>query len=279
MTYPIILAHGVSRFDELWNQGLQVDNTSDPALDKLHYFKGIRIMLEERGYFAHHSRVPWATRVDGRAEELRRNVLRVLAKTGARKVNIIAHSMGGLDTRHMLFNDSQRGRVHERVASLTTIGTPHAGSPFADWAIRHFGPFVPLARRMGLDLMAFRDLTTYACRRFGECPEVRAFEDRCAETIRFRTYAGRQKYWSTFGLLKPGHSIVKRREGANDGLVSVRSARWRDEFFAGVLDRTDHLNQLGWWDTAQIWAGEGPRALLRRIHEVYADIAAELPGE
>ena len=73
MTYPIVLAHGVCRFDILWNDSLNVDNNDDPEIDKLHYFKGIRTMLNDKGYVAYHSNVSWAAGVDTRAEDLKKN--------------------------------------------------------------------------------------------------------------------------------------------------------------------------------------------------------------
>jgi triacylglycerol lipase len=127
MPYPIVLAHGVCPFDTLWNRFLKGDNNDDPRTDGRHYFKGVRTMLKAKGYDAYHSRVSWATGVQRRAEDLRRNIVGILGRTKADKVNIIAHSMGGLDARHMLFNDRERGKIHERIASLTTISTPHHG--------------------------------------------------------------------------------------------------------------------------------------------------------
>ena len=75
MPYPIVLAHGVCRFDLLWSDSLNLDNNDDPTLDRLHYFKGIRTMLKAKGYSVYHSNVSWAANVDTRAEDLRRNVL------------------------------------------------------------------------------------------------------------------------------------------------------------------------------------------------------------
>lgn len=48
---------------------------------------------------------------------------------GVDKVNIIGHSMGGLDARHMITNMGGA----EWVSSLFTIGTPHRGSFHCDW--------------------------------------------------------------------------------------------------------------------------------------------------
>jgi triacylglycerol lipase len=71
--------------------------------------------------------------------------------------------------------------------------------------------------------------------------------------------------------------VIQKKEGENDGLVSVQSAKWRDEYFRGTLDACDHLNELGWWDPGQLWCGESPRKLLRRTHDFYAAIARDLP--
>ena len=122
MTYPIVLAHGIARFDQVWREGLGSDNSDDPNVDRLHYFKGIRTMLRAEGYDVYHSSVPWADGVKVRASKMKENIVRVLSDSGAEKVNIVAHSMGGLDARHMLFDDREIGNpIHEKVASLTTI--------------------------------------------------------------------------------------------------------------------------------------------------------------
>ena len=60
-------------------------------------------------------------------EELARRLRDVLRETGAEKVNIIAHSKGGLDSRWAI---TKLG-LAPQVASLTTINTPHRGCVFA----------------------------------------------------------------------------------------------------------------------------------------------------
>ena len=277
MTYPIILAHGVCRFDIPWAVPLRLDNTDNPVLDRLHYFRGLRSMLGKKGYRVFHSRVSWAAGVETRAEDLRRNLLRVLRVTGAPKVNIIAHSMGGLDARHMLFKDRHGGKIHERVASLTTISTPHRGSPFADLVAARIRFALRPAARLGLDLSALEDLTVEACTAFDTRPDVREFQAACEGTIQFRTYAGRHSAPGISSHFLLSHRILTRREGDNDGHVSVASATWNPRYFRGILERTDHIHELGWWTPDQLRAGEGPVALLRRIHAFYGALAAQLP--
>ncbi|MGH9337930.1 MAG: esterase/lipase family protein, partial [Vicinamibacteria bacterium] len=144
--FPIILTHGIARFDVFWKNIVPVDNQDDPVQDLLHYFCGVRTFLRSKGFDVHHSSVPWAENVESRAARLKKNVLSVLAKTGAKKVNLIAHSMGGLDARHMLFSDKNDGKVHEKIASLTTIGTPHLGTSFADEGLRAHGDLIEVVR-------------------------------------------------------------------------------------------------------------------------------------
>ena len=47
-----------------------------------------------------------------------------------RSINFVAHSMGGLDCRHLI---SHIKPTQYAPLSLTTISTPHQGSPFMDW--------------------------------------------------------------------------------------------------------------------------------------------------
>ena len=117
-TYPIVLAHGIARFDALVDMLLDVDN--DDALDHKHYFKGIRTHLNSQDFNVWHTQVDWAGSVAKRSSDLKREVDAVLRTTGAEKIHIIGHSMGGLDSRHMLFDHRNDG-FPSKVASVTTI--------------------------------------------------------------------------------------------------------------------------------------------------------------
>ncbi len=65
--------------------------------------------------------------IESHARRLERKVEKVLAETGAPRVNIVAHSMGGLVSRWYI---QQRGGA-ARVALLVTLATPHRGTLIA----------------------------------------------------------------------------------------------------------------------------------------------------
>jgi triacylglycerol lipase len=276
MTYPIILCHGICRFDFLWSDSLGLDNNNDPKMDKLHYFKGIRTMLKQAGYEVFHSKVPWAAGVKRRSEELKENIQKILSVSGAEKVNLIAHSMGGLDARHMMFNDRAEGKIHERIASLATISTPHEGTVFADWGVNNTMKLLTIIQKIGLDIEGLYDLRTEVCQTFNSNEEVMEFENKCESSVQFQTYAGKQDYFGVFSLIKLPFYIVEKDEGENDGLVSVKSAKWKEKYFKGVIENTDHLNEVGWWDPDQLFTGESQEELLNRIHKFYLDLSQTL---
>jgi len=265
-THPIVLAHGIARFDALTNRVFKIDNQDGD--DGLHYFRYIRTHLQEHDFTVQHSHVEWARGLDVRSKTLRREVERILAEEHAEKVHIIAHSMGGLDTRRMLF-DSRNDGLYKRVASLTTLGTPHFGSPVADFLVRNMGNLVS---QFGLPIEGVQDLTTEACRSFHDTAD--AWESNCG--VRFRTYAGAQNVLHIFNPLKIAWGIIKPIEGDNDGLVSVKSARWKTEYFVEPVLDADHLNLLGWWDLSELAQNVWPAELETRIKQVYLNIANDL---
>jgi len=260
--YPIVLAHGICRFDVLMNTVFDLDNRDD---DSLHYFRKVRTGLMARGFTVFHSSVSWAAGVDERARELKAELERIThAFSLWPKVHIIAHSMGGLDARHMIVDCG----MADRVASLSTIGTPHWGSSFADWGIRHLGRLVGMAGRMGLNIEGFRDLRTEVCAEFNR----RAEEFEQGSGVRYRTYAGVQAREKTFAPLRFSHDVIQAAEGDNDGLVSLSSAKWREECFVKSIE-ADHRNEIGWWDFHDPEQQRQAAAFEKRIQAFYLEIA------
>ncbi|RLB37926.1 MAG: hypothetical protein DRH12_13610 [Deltaproteobacteria bacterium] len=263
--YPIILAHGIYPFHFLFPPFISKDNDKK---DNFHYFRGIRSALVEAGFTAFHTRVSWGGRVDRRADELRDRILRITRGFQQwPRVHIIAHSMGGLDARWMIY----KHRMAHRVASLTTIGTPHHGSPEAERRLKRFGFVVNLARWIGVEISGALDLTPPACEARNAALE--GFES--ANGVMYRTFAGVQKIDDVFFVARRSYRFLKEREGDNDGLVSVRSAMWKEKYFMGIID-ADHLNQIGWWDGGRAMGTTSRRIFEKRIREFYVSLAEGL---
>ena len=242
---PILLVHGIARFDILqaklmrWIPGLT-------ALfgDRFHYFKGIKSHLAAHGFDVRHANVDFAGSVKKRAADLAAQVDRV-----GTKVHIIAHSMGGLDARHMIVSIPG---MREKVATLTTIGTPHHGTVFADHCLSTGGKRLIDALRPVLDLDGFQDLTTTACAKFN----AEAVEVEAANSVVYQTYSSAQQRPAVFRLLQPSWDIIHEAEGSNDGLVSSKSQSWLAELITATKRKAiiqkqfpfpaDHLNQVGW---------------------------------
>lgn len=97
-------------------------------LKYFNYWGRIPRELQRNGaavYYGHQQ--AWGT-IEDNAEAIRAKILEIQTETGCEKVNIIAHSKGGLDARYLI----TRLGMGETVASLTTISTPHRGSELLD---------------------------------------------------------------------------------------------------------------------------------------------------
>ncbi len=95
-TLPIVLAHGIARFDilaEILRSKLEIPETI-PG-DQTQYFKGIKSHLEAHGFTVSHPNQSFAGSVDLRAEQLRDRINEIISSSSSAKVHIIAHSMGG----------------------------------------------------------------------------------------------------------------------------------------------------------------------------------------
>ncbi|HEV7474883.1 MAG TPA: alpha/beta fold hydrolase [Pyrinomonadaceae bacterium] len=287
-TLPIVLAHGIARFDILLEilrtKAKLPETTSD---DRFQYFKGIRTHLEGHGFRVFHPNQDFAGPVDLRAEQLAARVNEVIANTGADKVHIIGHSMGGLDARHMIVDKG----MAEKVATLTTIGTPHLGTIFADHMIDHGGVLLMESLRPVLNLDGFADLTVAACERFNR----RAEDFEATNNVVYQTYASAEDLLRVFAPLGPSWIFIRDHDGKNDGLVPFKSQQWQRELIANDGARkaiaqkefpipADHLNQVGWWDPQE---AINPRLLFtsifkqagdyeRKIKDVYLEIAQQL---
>lgn len=115
--YPILLVHGVFFRDS----------------NLLNYWGRVPAELERNGATVLYGNHQSAASVPDSARELAERIRGIVAETGCGKVNVIAHSKGGLDLRYAI----ARYGIGPLVASLTTINTPHRGCGFADYLLGH----------------------------------------------------------------------------------------------------------------------------------------------
>lgn len=109
--YPVILVHGI-------------------ALKDIKFFKAfghIESLLGENGYRVYTAPTDGFGSIENNAEQLRAFIRDVMERESVDKVNLIAHSKGGLDSRYMI----ARLGMSPHVASLTFLCTPHKGSKLA----------------------------------------------------------------------------------------------------------------------------------------------------
>ncbi len=216
--HPVVFCHGMLAFSRLRMQMPEQPN----------YFVHLRDFLRGRGIEAFFPQVAPTGSVAGRAEQLRDQIRRWTDEP----VNLVAHSMGGLDARFLISRLGMAGRV----ATLTTVASPHRGSSLADWFHDAFSrrlPVVTAFEALGADLAGFRD-----CRR-AACADYNAATPD-APGVRYFSYAAEVSQARVTPALRRAWNVIYAAEGANDGLVSSASARWGE--CLGVL-QADHFAQ------------------------------------
>ena len=218
--YPVVLVHGLMGFDELATGG-----------PRLRYFRGVVDHLEKMGVKVYRPRLPALAAVPERAARLAEFVRAVPAE----RVNLIAHSMGGLDARWAI---TKLG-LGEKVASLVTVATPHHGTPLAE--LKDAAPAAVLrglANVIGLRSDALDWLTPERMVSFN----ADVLDDPRVLYGCVVCHAGEGLLWRN-PLLVPIHRYLHRRAGTNDGIVPAASQRWGREL---LEVKVDHWAQIGW---------------------------------
>ena len=216
--YPILLVHGIFFRD----------------LNYFNYWGRIPKELIKNGAQIYYGKHRSAASVQECGEELYRRICEITDSTGCGKVNIIAHSKGGLDVRYAA---SLPGAC-ERIASITTINSPHCGCNYADYLIKKLpsGVFAFISAKYNAALSRLgeknsdfaagvRDLTAKSCaERNSSLPLPPGVYCQSVGTY--------MKKLSSAGFpLNAAYVLVKFFSSApNDGLVDVGSMRWGNDF-------------------------------------------------
>lgn len=235
--YPVVLSHGM---------GAQAQ-----IMGFIDYWAAVTGDLEDNGADVYITSVNAMDSTLNKAKAWRLQVLQVLAVTGRAKVNVIGHSHGTLYSRCAISNLG----MGSRVASHTSIAGPHRGSVIADiimgiipnsmeWLVGDILGFVMNfvmgdsngdVVTNGYDLVRSNMINVFN----PNTPNISG--------IYYQSWAYKIKFPSS--LLAVTWAIMLPFEGANDGLVSVNSAKWGE--FRGTIEGAwygagvDHMAAVG----------------------------------
>ncbi|MGF7004459.1 triacylglycerol lipase [Lachnospiraceae bacterium PFB1-21] len=214
--YPILMVHGV--FFRDWQH--------------FNYWGRIPKELIKNGANVYYGKQESALAVKESAKELCAQIEQILVETGAPKLNIIAHSKGGLDSRYAI---SKCG-MHEKVASLTTINTPHFGCKWADILLEKLPLSVvekvaktynKMFKKLGDAhpdfISAVEDLTEERARFFNQ--EVLNMPGVLYQSVMSKMNSPKS---AGFPLSLTYRIINMLQKVENDGLVPITSAKWGD---------------------------------------------------
>lgn len=243
--HPVLLMHGLG---------------GAGSFDGVDYYYGVRDALEADGYVVRNPSVEPFADSARRAEQWAAVVDGLLADGLGRKVNLVAHSQGGLDARYLA---AELG-YGDRVASIVTIGTPHHGTPVADvlsgaveagWADASLvdagaAAFVELYGLDGDDASlteSLAALTTATLASFNAgVPDVPGVYYASWSGVTCGALDGdcRDAHGDEVvdPMLASLHLILWLDDLDSDGLVPVESAKWGD--WRGTID-ADHADEIG----------------------------------
>jgi len=212
LKYPIVLVHGIARNDNL---------------ERYRPWSGIPNVLQGCGvevYFGNTD--AWGT-IASNADMLKLSIDNIMEETGCEKVNIIAHSKGGIDSRYCIWKHG----YGDKVASLTTISTPHYGSEIAD--LFYNAKIIHtriIKRRLHIIGKLYGD----------ENPDIynvnyELTSENMREFSEFITADSKVFYQSIYTIMDNprddpmfaySYIYVRNQSGENDGIVSEKSAHW-----------------------------------------------------
>ena len=242
--FPVMFVHGWTGFENI---------------GPLTYFYNVAAMIDEIG-FPHEIAVldPY-NHTNVRAAQLVAQIDETLVTWRARKVDLLGHSQGGIDSRCAV---STYG-YGDRVSAVMTIASPHRGTYVTDLALGLApGPVEDVA---GLLLNFLGAVTAQqksdAMASFYSLSEQHMQEEFNPANpddprVKYISYTGRTCSATDFldakkdcqDLVDPligwSHTILALSRGVNDGLVTVESAKWGDYRGEMIADHIDEVGQI-----------------------------------
>lgn len=249
--YPVVLVHGLA--------AKNVPFCGD--------FGYIARFLRKQNIITYVTNQDGVGTIETNAQQLKTEIKAICQAESCEKVNLIAHSKGGLDARYMI----SALDMAPHIASLTTLSTPHHGSElcsailqYPSWLIRFICFFINVFYRILRDenpdiLAVARELTHTAMEAFNKTI-------RNHPGIYYQSYSSQASKSNAFLVFLP-YQISKHCEQAEtDGVVSVVSSQWGD-YKGQIQGDPNHL---------QIIALAGSRKKRQKVAAFYLHIITEL---
>ncbi|MDE5945722.1 MAG: hypothetical protein K2G63_00235 [Oscillospiraceae bacterium] len=217
--YPVLLVHGMGFRDrKIFN-----------------YWGRIPKELENRGCKVFYGHQDANGTIENNSLMIKKSLDKALIESGSEKVNIIAHSKGGLDARYLI---SSLGE-YKKVASLSTVDTPHHGSQTVDFLLKFPDILVKATGKITDFFMyicgdscpesyqVFQELTTDYLEKFNiENPDM--------PDIYYQSYGFFMKNIFSDIVMSFPYSVIKSIEHENtDGLLTERAMNWTN--FRGMF--------------------------------------------
>ena len=248
--YPIILVHGIA--------------IRESKIIKA--FGKIEESLISAGHDTYTSEHDAFGSIENNAAQLKETILDILSRTGAEKINIIAHSKGGLDAKYMITNLD----MADKVASLTTLCTPHKGSAIASqiWSLPSF-----IKKYLAFIINTFYKLigdknpdSLKVCEQLKKTDEDIAID--FADKVYCQSYSTKLKSGRDCLLMAVPMTIYDLTEGVeNDGVVSADSAKFENYRGECIDDSVSHTQIV------DLFASRKNR---RKILDFYIELCHEL---
>lgn len=218
MKYPILLVHGMGFRDDR----------------KIGYWGRIPDVLKNNGYIVSTSGQDSNGSVKSNALQISESLDEVLIANNADKVNIIAHSKGGLEARYLA---STLGYA-DKIASITTLSTPHNGSEAVDFFMKIPAPIIKAGCKiidLWFKILGDKTPDTYGAICSLRTNDARIFNEQNPDidTIFYQSYAFVMKNARSDIFMWFTNRVVNFFEGENDGLLSPKSVKWTN--FKGVI--------------------------------------------
>ncbi len=233
LKYPVLLCHGYGAIASL----LKPSPLYDVAiLMRTHNVKAFAPNI-----------VPYAT-IQTRAADWTRVIRDLTEKLGADKINIIAHSMGGLDIRYAL----SKLHIAGQVESLTTICTPHRGTSLAELTLKT----PDLIREKVVDFLDWMGNSLYPQTKSDSVGSIEQLTRKYVteifnpsisdvSTIPYYSYTsavGKGTGQPIKVITKYQNNFIFDKEGPNDGFVSVESGKWGKHIKTGNVSHLEQIN-------------------------------------